>query len=236
MHFRHLLVAVTALSVAAAAPSARLAPRLAVGFRNEPGVETKAIFAGSATLVLTNSTAVWGGIAFSAGDNPGIAHYGVSADVVLVEAIRFRLRAQVDHNQWSSWRWGENRAAAMVLAGPRRGMELGFGAAYRAPILDPTSYYSPFRWQSSASEWNLLYSVQWTFIQQPQAGLAVWIANDDPLTPHLAQQFPFGLSGDLRVSPHWRLNARLGSDIKGLSGALFSLGELDARAGISYAP
>jgi hypothetical protein len=122
----------------------------------------------------------------------------------------------------------------MVRAEPLHGLELGIGFAYRVPVLDPAGYCSPFRWPSAAREWNLLYRVQWSFLSRPNGALAAWIANSDRLTIHTAQQFPFGLNGTLKIAGHWRLTAQLGSDIKGLSGMLLSLGELDLRMGVKY--
>jgi hypothetical protein len=169
----------------------------------------------------------------SAGDNPGIAGYGLGGEILLLPPVRLRLRAGVNHNQWSSWRAGENSVSMMTLAAPLRRLDLGVGAAWRVPVLDPAGYRSPLRWQGPASEWNLLYRLQWAFIARPAHGLAAWIANDDRQNPATAQQFPFGLGGYLQVRPQWWLKVGIGSNIKGLSGATFSLGEVNARVGVS---
>jgi hypothetical protein len=230
MRIPPLLMLVALLVTAGPVSALSVMPQASLGFRYEPGVETKEFLNAGASAAVP-FFGFWGDIALSAGDNPGIAYYGIGAEARLVG---LRLRGQVNHNQWSSWRWGENSSSLMLLAGPVRALDLGVGAVWRVPLLNPGAYWSPFHWQSPAREWNLLYHVQWSFIHLSLANLAVWVANDDPLTPHAAQQFPFGLRGSLKVLRHWWLNARLGSDIKGLSGALFSLGELDARIGMSY--
>ena len=226
------------LSVAGQASVLFVTPDANIGFRHEPGVETKAFLSAGVTALSVRTGRFWGSLALSAGDNPGIAHYGIGGEAWTVSPIQFRLSGQVNHNQWSDWRMGENSASLMLFAmpPPQCRLYLGVGAAWRAPVLDPAAYWSPFRWQSPVSEWNLLYHVQWVFIQRRSMSLEIWVANDDPLTPHPAQQFPFGLRGSLKVLPHWWLDARLGSDIKGLSGGLFSLGEVDARVGVSYGP
>jgi hypothetical protein len=235
MRVRRLLILVALLAAADPVSAIQVVPQASLGFRSEPGVETKAFLSAGAKAAAPFG-GFWGSIAFSAGDNPGIAYYGVGAEARLVRLVHLRLRGQVNHNQWSDWRAGENSASLMLLVRPVRVLDLGVGAAWRAPVFDRAGYQSPFRWQSPAPEWNLLYRVQWSLIQRRRMNLAIWVANDDPLTPHPAQQFPFGLRGSLKVLPRWWLNARLGSDIKGLSGGLFSLGEVDARVGVSYGP
>ena len=205
-----------------------------IGFRHEPGVETKVLFPLSATASTRFGAAFQGSLALSAGDNPGIAAYGLGGELLLLRPIRLRFRAGANHNQWSSWRVGENSVWAMVLAAPLRRLELGVGAGWRVPVLDTAAYSSPLRWQGPASEWNPLYRVQWAFIERPAGGLAVWIANDDRQNPTTPQQFPFGLGGFLGAGPKWRLKASVGSNIKGLSGALFSLGEVNARVGVNH--
>lgn len=236
MRIRPLLMLVSLLTAAGPVSALQVAPQASLGFRYEPGVETKAFLSAGVTAVSVRTGRFWGSLALSDGDNPGIAFYGIGAEAWTYGPVQLRLRGQVNHNQWSDWRVGENSASLMLFAMPPCRLYLGVGAAWRAPVLDPAGYWSPFRWQSPAPEWNLLYHVQWSFIRRRSLNLAIWVANDDPLTPHPAQQFPFGLLGSLKVLPHWWLDARLGSDIKGLSGGLFSLGEVDARVGVIYGP
>ena len=226
--------AATLLILAVFTQTLRFQSEAGIGFRHEPGVETKALLNVGAGAFTTFGASVWANIAFSAGDNPGIAAYGLGGEALLLPPVRLRLRAGANHNQWSSWRVGENSVSAMVLATPLRRLELGVGAAWRVPVLDSAAYWSPLRWQGSASEWNLLYRLQWAFIERPALGLAAWIANDDRQNPATAQQFPFGLGGFLQVRPKWWLKAGIGSNIKGFSGAIYSLGEVNARVGVSY--
>lgn len=189
---------------------------------------------GNAEFSIGSRVQTFGGIALSAIDNPGIAHYGLGAGVTVLPAPYFQAAIQANHDQSSDWKTGENRISGTISGRPIRGLELGLGLAWRVPVMDSTAWYSPLVWQSAAAEWNYLYRIDWTFFHRPGVELAAWITNFDRLTEHTAQQFPFGLRGVLSPHNHWRWNARLGSDIKGLSGLLFSLGELDLQIGGSY--
>jgi hypothetical protein len=239
MLVRRLLLAATLWTLTGSVGAVRFSPSLGLGFRNEPGVETKGLLMAGGRLGVGYLAWVWGNLALSAGDNPGIAQYGLGADALLIRSAGLMLKVQANHSQWSSWQVGENSLSGMVLALPLRRLELGIGLAWRSPQLDPAHYLSPFRFTGPADELNLLYHVNWSFLEMRKARLCFWVADDDAVLPHAAQQLPFGLEGELVTWPsesgrYWLLTARLGSSIKGLSGALFSLGGLEARIGVSY--
>ncbi len=225
-----LAVAIWGLAVAAPAP---VRPDAYLGFRLEPGVVTKLALAGSAEWNPVECVGLFGGLALSAIDNPGIAHYGIGASVRVIDRADVRLQAQANHDEWSSWQAGENRVAAMVTAVPLSWLELGAGMAWRAPVYDPKRYHSPFSWSSEAPEWNLIYRLDWTFLERERYQVALWSANIDRLTIHNPQQFPAGLRASYAAWPRWRLTAQLGTDIKGLSALLFAFTEMDLRLGVS---
>lgn len=259
MLIRCLLLAAALWAATGSVCAVRFCPNLGLGFRTEPGVETKGLLIAGATLTVRSDAWLQADVALSAGDNPGIAQYGLGAEALLVRSAGLRLRAQVNHNQWSSWRVGENSVSGMVLASPLRRLELGIGLAWRSPQLDPARYLSPFRFAGPADELNLLYHFGWEFIRTPLSSrnnlaFSFQVADDDALHPHSAQELPFGF--EARLSPvlyaapwsdfehgiirywpgaRWYATARLGSSIKGLSGALFSFGGIEARIGVSYA-
>ena len=222
-----------AVFAAGRAEPAPVRPDAYFGLRLEPGVETRLVLAGTAEWSFVERASLFGGIAFGAIDNPGIARYGIGASVRVVDRADIRLRAQANHDEWSDWQVGENRVAAMVSSEPLRGLELGAGAAWRAPIYDPGQYHSPFRWSSEAPEWNLVYRLDWAFLDRERYQAAFWFANIDRLTIHNPQQFPAGLRASYAAWPRWRLTAQLGTSIKGLSALLFAFTEMDLRLGVT---
>jgi len=233
MSVRRCLVVVAVICAAGFAEPSTVRPDAYMGFRLEPGVETRLILAGSADWDFATRASLFGGFAFGAIDNPGIARYGIGASVRVVDIAKIRLQAQVNHDEWSGWQAGENRVAGMVAAEPLRGLELGAGLAWRAPIYDAGHYHSPFHWSSEAPEWNWVYRLDWTFLSIDRVRAAAWLANIDRLTIHNPQQFPAGLRASYAAWPRWRLTAQLGTGIKALSSLLFALTEMDLRLGVS---
>jgi len=227
------LMAVATICAAGFAEPARVRPDAYLGLRFEPGVETRLLLAAGAEWDFAARASLFGGFAVGVIDNPGIARYGIGASVRVVDVAKVRLQVQVNHDEWSSWQVGENRAAGMVAAEPLRGLELGAGLAWRAPIYDSGRYRLPFNWSSDAPEWNWVYRLDWTFLTRDRVQAELWLANLDRLTIHNPQQFPFGLRASFAAQPRWQLTAQLGSDIKGLSSLLFAFTELDLRLGVS---
>jgi len=253
-----MLMLVALLAAAGPISALQVAPQASLGFRTEPGVETKGLLTAGATLAVRSGDWMRADVALSAGDNPGIAQYGLGADALLIRSVGLMLKVQANHSQWSSWQVGENSLSGMVLAGPLRRLELGVGLAWRSPQLDPADYVSPFRFTGPADELNLLYHFEWEFFRtelrsRNDLALSFQVADDDALNHHSTQELPFGFEarlvpvlylapwsdrehGIIQYWPgaHWYVSARLGSSIKGLSGALFSVGEVDARVGVVY--
>jgi hypothetical protein len=230
---RHLLVLLAAVLAAGRAEPAPVRPDAYLGFRLEPGVETKLVLAGGAEWRFAERASLFGGLALSAIDNPGVAHYGIGVAVRVLDRADVRLLTQVNHDEWLDWQAGENRVAGMVAARPLRGLELGAGAAWRAPIYDSGQYHSPFSWSSEAPEWNWVYRLDWTFLDRERYEAAFWLTNIDRLTIHNPQQFPAGLRASYAAWPRWRLTAQLGTGIKGLSALLFAFTEMDLRLGVT---
>ena len=230
---RRLLVFLAAALAVGLAEPVQVRPDGYLGFRYEPGVETRLVLVGGAEWDVIERATLFGGFAVGAIDNPGIARYGIGASVRIVDAAKVRIQAQMNHDEWSSWQAGENRAAGIVAAEPLRGLELGAGMAWRAPLYDSRKYHSPFNWSSDAPEWNWVYRLDWAFLTCDRLRAAFWFANIDRLTIHNPQQFPAGLRASYAAWPSWRLTAQLGTDIKGLSALLFAFTEMDLRLGVA---
>lgn len=210
-------------------PSARL------GFRHEPGVETNLVLGAGIAVMPGTGITLDGNIGFALLQHMGVAHYRLAATAYPLSAGRLGLELAFEHDQWVEWYAGENRAVGMVLARPLPSLEFGLGAAWRAPVYgdsaNPDAYSSPFNWRSDWPEWNLLYDLRWRFVNGPRFGLGAYLANHDGWYLRNPQQFPFGMDADYR-SGDYLFTARLGSNIQGLSGLLFSLGEVRLDVGV----
>lgn len=166
-------------------------------------------------------------------DNPGLAAYGLDAEVRLIQAFGLRVRTGAAHEQWRDWQAGENRVFGMVTALPRACLTLGVGLMWRAAIFDPTRYASPFSWRSPVPEWNIAYLLDWALLRRPGAELSLRLANQDLLIVHNPQQLPLGLRGRFSVGTDWHVSAGCGTAITGLSGPILSASELTAELGVT---
>lgn len=213
----------------------RFTPTALLGFRHEPGVETRMLVTGLVDASLNPRLDLDAALGLGFMQNNGIAGYGLGARVQPLAFRRLFVEARVQHQQWPDWRAGENRVLGLVRAGVLRRVRLSLGVAYRVPVFDPASYASPFQWQGDAPEWNLLYGINWTFLERRRLSAVAFVQNSGRMTLHNPQQVPLGLYGSYQLARGYSIRARASSGIVGISGALVSFSEFVFEAGVSRA-
>jgi hypothetical protein len=227
-----LLATVSALGTAPARGQS-ITPTLLLGFRHEPGVESKMLIGGLGDWQAHPRISVNAGAALSLIQHAGLSRLGFGIDAWPLDFAG--IAARVQHEQWNDWQAGENRLLVALTGRPVAPLRLAVGLAYRAPVFDTVRYGSPFYWRSEVPERNLLYRVELELLHTGQWQTSAWLANFDRFTVHNPQQFPFGLDAAGRLSPCLSVSARAGTAINGLSGLLLSLSELNLEVGVSRA-
>jgi len=204
-----------------------------LGYRGEPGVESKLLAALAVDVKPVSFLRTDAGLAFNLFENDGLgaAALGVAAELYQPLGLTLRLAAQ--HQQWNDWRAGENRALAAIEAGPWHGLEAGIGLVRRVPLFGDR-YWSPFGWSGDAAEWNYLYRLRWKFIQQENWWLRTGFSSHDRFTARNPQQFPLVVDGAYRLKDDVELLARAGTAVVGFSGGLPAFHELELSVGLTY--
>ena len=217
----------------AATGYATVAPSVILGYRGEPGVESKMLVALQADLEPVRYLRVDAGLSFNLFQNNGLgmASLGIGAELYHPAGLTLRFAGQ--HQQWNDWQAGENRALVTLEAGPLYGFDAGFGLARRVPVFGD-DYCSPFRWKSDAAEWNYLYRLRWKFINKENWWLRAGLSSYDQFTAHNPQQFPLEADGAYRLKDALELIAQAGTAIVGFSGGLVSFHEIEVGAGVKY--
>jgi hypothetical protein len=230
----HTTRLLAALALAGATCYATVASSVLLGYRGEPGVESKMLVTALADIVPVQYLKVDAGLSFNLFQNNGLGAAGLGLGAVLFSPAGLTLRFAAQHQQWNDWQAGENRALAAIEAGPVFGLEAGFGIARRVPVLRADDYWSPFVWSGSASEWNYVYRLTWKFLQKETWWLKAGFSSYDLFTVHSPQQFPLCLSGSYALKDNLDLVADAGTAIVGYSGGLASFHELTLNAGVRY--
>jgi hypothetical protein len=222
------------LVLAEATCYASVASSVLLGYRGEPGVESKMLTTVIADIVPVQSMKVDAGLSFNMFQNNGVGAAGLGLGAVLFRPAGLSIRFAVQHQQWNDWQAGENRALAAVEAGPVHGLEAGFGVARRVSVFGANDYRSPFIWKSDAAEWNYVYRLTWKFLRRESWWLKAGFSSYDRFTVHNPQQFPLCLSGLYSLKDNLDLVADAGTAIVGYSGGLASFRELTLNAGVKY--
>ncbi len=230
------LPAIVALVLLAArgCPAGDSHQTLLCGLRHEQGVESKMLLTSLVRHQVAPRVGITGGVSFSLFQHNGISNLGLEADVLVTDFWHVGLTAGVQHDQWTDWRIGENRAFGTLNVEPLPRLGLGIGAAYRAPVFDPDRYQSPFHWQSDVPEWNLLYRLEWRFLHRENADASFRVSNLDRLRLYNPHHIAFQLRGLVRLNRDWNLVLHCGSGVKGLSAMLLSVTEVTIQAGVRH--
>jgi hypothetical protein len=207
---------------------------LQLGWRRERGVESRAVITVAAEVPVHVRVRLNGGIGFSVFEHDGLSALGLGVRVGLVPIWNLGLEAALQHEQWNNWQVGENRVLGLVSARPLARVELGAGAAWRAPLLDPDRFCSPFDFRSDAPELNLVYRARWRFLELERGNLAVGISNLDGLRIYTPHHVAAQVDGRFGLSPGWCLTGHAATAVKGLSALIFSIGEFEIAGGVVH--
>jgi hypothetical protein len=220
-----LLVLLTAVGRAAVSPS------LSIGYRGEPGVESKLLASALVDIVPVSYVKFDAGLSFNLFQNNGLGAAEVGVGAVAYDRVGLALRLRAQHQQWNEWRAGENRVLALLEAGPVHRFDAGLGLVARVPVFGD-SYWSPAVWTSSAGEWNFAYRLRWKLAQHETWWLRVGLSSYDRFTAHSPQQFPLEADGAWRMNENLELEFRAATAIVGYSGGLVSFHELEVCSGV----
>lgn len=211
---------------------------ISLGYRGERGVEAKGLLAGDVSAEISRFCTLDAGLGLSFFQQKGIAGYGVGVKGQHPAVKWLSLKLGFQHEEWSDWRVGENRAYALLHTnvGQTFKFALALGLTRRQPIFDEAHFHEPWFWKSSVGEWNLLYRLEFRFGDWKNSTATGYLANFNNLTLHNPQQFPFGIRVAYSLSPLWKVFIRFGSAVNGFSAMLLSFPEIEAEVGVRYAP
>jgi hypothetical protein len=226
-HLSVLLVLLAATGCATVVPSAIL------GYRGEPGVESKMLATAQADIEPAPFLEVNVGLSFNLFQNDGLGAAGIGVAPVIYSPAGLALRLAGQHQQWNDWQAGENRFLVVLEAEPLYGFDIGAGLVRRVPVFGDR-YWSPFVWTGDAAEWNFLYRLRWKLVQRENWWLRAGFLSYDRFTVHNPQQFPLAADGAYRLNGGVELVGVVSTAIVGYSGGLVSFHEVELGAGVRY--
>jgi hypothetical protein len=136
------------------------------------------------------------------------------------------------HLEYPDLYTGENQIAALIHFIPHQRISFMAGMAYRSPDLANKKMHSPFEWDHQMNEVNLLFNVNWIFIDLKKFRSDLFVGNYTWQTIHNPDHLMLGLHGSYRITDHIMLGMEIRSAVKGVSGFVFSVNEFQAETGI----
>lgn len=228
-----LLICETAVASPLLFETGRSQQAVLVGMRHEAGVESKALVSIHASQSVLSFLNIHAGIGLSLFQHNGLSDYGLGIRVRALRLAGVELDASYRHNQWNEWRIGENRVIAAAHTTPLRFLHLGAGIAYRVPVFT-NGFANPLDWNSDMPEFNLVYQLDWTFLEMAPLDAVLTVSNADLLRMSVPSRIPLRLSARADLVPGWDLLFRCATGITGLSSLLLSVSEFTAELGVCH--
>jgi hypothetical protein len=219
------------LVLLAATGHATVVPSVVLGYRGEPGVESKMFAAVQADIEPVPFIKVDAGLSFNLFQNNGLGAAGLGIGAVLYRPAGLMLRLAGQHQQWTDWQAGENRLLVVLEAGPWHRFDAGIGEVQRVPVFGD-KYWSPLVWSGGAAERNLVYRLRWKFIQRESWWLRAGFSSYDRFTAHDPSQFPLEADGAYRLKNGFEVTALASTAVVGYSGGLVSFHEFEIDVGV----
>lgn len=148
------------------------------GARLERGVETKGV-TGVVVQARSGRLRTASGVRWSHGEHAGLSGVSLGGTLRVMETWRGSAKLTLQHEQWSDWEIGENRALLGVEVRPGRRVTLELGLGRRWPVLDPARYASAFEWKSPVPAWTPYYALDLVLVDHPRVETWLSFANRD---------------------------------------------------------
>ena len=111
------------LILLAASGRATVVPSVILGYRGEPGVESKMLAIAEVDIRPASFLRTEAGLSFNLFENNGLGAAALGVAAELYQPVGLTLRLAGQHQQWSGWQAGENRALAAIGVGPWHGLD-----------------------------------------------------------------------------------------------------------------
>ncbi|NOY36138.1 MAG: hypothetical protein GXO83_01020 [Chlorobi bacterium] len=201
-------------------------------YQYESGVSNRISLQDISSYTFPNRLTLFLGIRLHLNENRGLGTVALSLQNIpgLFPWMTFHVDAA--HLEYPDYSTGENQVVALVYVSAIRRVGIHTGMGYRSPDFADQKVHSPFDWTHETDELFPLFNLSWQFMNRNQHMLTFITGNYFFMNFRTIDHWMFGLDGAYTLSPAVQLRLQLISAVKGISGFVFSINEIQANAGI----
>ena len=211
-----------------------------MGFYTEPALYYSFESGVSNTLSLQDITAyvfpgrliVAAALRANLNEQQGLGLISLSVRNIPSPLIWMKFQVEVAHLEYPDILTGENQVAAMINFLPSGFLVLSAGMGYRSPDLADRRFHSPFDWDHDMNEVYPLFNLAWTFLHLDRFNAGFFTGNYYYLNLKTLDHIMLGVNGGYRIKDELFLKMQIITALKGVSGFVFSVNELQANAGL----
>jgi hypothetical protein len=153
----------------------------------------------------------------------------------LMPALRSSVTFGIQQERWHSWQVTENRMELFWNWRVIPSLYVSAGIGYRSPQYAVNTFWQSFAWPSEDAEFNLIYRVEWKFLEWEDLQLSTILADYDRMRLYSLSNVHMILKAEYSLDESWSCLGYFSVGVKGLSGSILSFSQYVVSLGANYA-
>ncbi len=162
----------------------------------------------------------------------GLGLFSLSAQRIPGPIPWMKFHIEVAHLEFPDYCIGENQLATLVHFLPVKQLVLGVGMGYRSPELSGRKVHSYFDWNHEMNEFYPLFNLSWHCLTINKFGATLFAGNYYYLNFRTLDHLLFGVDTAYEINGQIQFDLRVLTAVKGVSGFVFNVNELQINGGV----
>ncbi len=217
---------------AGAAPDTGICTEPSLFYAYESGVSSRLSLQDITAYTFPNGMMLAAAFRINLNQQAGLGLFSLSAQRIPSPVWWMKFHVEVAHLEYPDFYTGENQIGALINFLPLKRLILSLGMGYRTPDLAGKRFHSPFDWNHEMNEAYPLFNLAWTFVDRNGFRADLFTGNYYYMNFRSLDHIMFGVDGGYRIKRNIGLRLQVLTAVKGVSGFVFSVNEMQINGGV----
>ena len=199
----------------------------------EGGVSNRLSLQDVTAYTFSNRMMLAAGIRINLNEQTGLGLFSLSAQRIPSPLRWMKFHVEVAHLEYPDFSTGENQIAALINFLPLRSLIVSAGMGYRSPDLSAHRFHSPFDWNHEMNEAYPLFNLSYAFVNTNRFRAVFFAGNYYYMNFRTLNHLLLGIDAGYHMKTNIGLMLQVQTAVKGVSGFMFSMNEVQVNAGIN---
>ena len=201
-------------------------------YKYEAGVSNMVSLQDITTYSFSNGLMLAAVFRINLNEQTGLGLFSLSAQRIPSPFPWMKFHVEIAHLEYPDFLTGENQVAGLINFLPSRRIVLGAGMGYRSPDLSGRKYHSVFDWNHDMNEVYPLFNFSWLFLDKNRFRALFFTGNYYYLNFMTLDHLLLGVDTGFHLKKNIFLMLQALTAVKGISGFVFSVNEVQINAGV----